>query len=175
MNKNLVINASPIILLGKADLLKTISPLAKTWIIPDGVIHEVQAKRPIDPYLSGLASNSEVVRKTVLNIHPSIAAWDLGQGESEVLTLALEKPRTGVVLDDLQARKCAELFEIPLIGTLGLVVLAKRKGLVPLVKPVIERLVAVGLYINSAILARILVGVGETDEKMKKSFEGDKE
>lgn len=71
MNKSLVINASPIILLGKADLLKTISPLAKTWIIPDGVIHEVQAKRPIDSYLSDLASNSEVVRKTALNIHPS--------------------------------------------------------------------------------------------------------
>ena len=76
MNKNLVINASPIILLGKADLLKTISPLAKTWIIPEGVIHEVQAKRPIEPYLLGLASNSEVVQKTVLNMHPSIAAWD---------------------------------------------------------------------------------------------------
>jgi len=165
MNKNLVINASPIILLGKADLLKTISPLAKTWIIPDGVIHEVQEKRPIDPYLSGLESNSKVVRKTVLNIHSSIAAWDLGQGESEVLTLALEKPRTGVVLDDLQARKCAELFEIPLIGTLGLVVLAKRKGLITLAKPFIERLVAIGLYINSAILTRILVGVGETDDK----------
>ena len=118
MNRNLVINASPIILLGKADLLKTISPLAKTWIIPNGVIHEVQAKRPIHPYLSDLASNSEVVRQTVLNIHSSIAAWDLGRGESEVLTLALEKPRTGVVLDDLQARNCAELSEIPLIGTL---------------------------------------------------------
>ena len=165
MNKKLVINASPIILLGKADLLKTMSPLAKTWIIPDGVIHEVQAKRPIDSYLSGLAANSEVVRETALNIHPSIAAWDLGRGESEVLTLALEKPRTGVVLDDLQARKCAELFEIPLIGTLGLVVLAKRKGLVPLVKPVIERLVAVGLYINPVILTRILVGVGEADQR----------
>jgi hypothetical protein len=48
MNKNLVINASPIILLGKADFLKTINPLAETWIIPDGVIHEVQAKRPIE-------------------------------------------------------------------------------------------------------------------------------
>jgi len=165
MNKNLVINASPIILLGKADLLKTISSLANTWIIPDGVIHEVQVKRPIDPYLSGLASNSEVVRKTVLNIHSSITAWDLGQGESEVLTLALEKPLTGVVLDDLQARKCAELFEIPLIGTLGLIVLAKRKGLITLTRPVIERLAAVGLYISSAVLTRILVGVGETDEK----------
>ncbi len=113
MNKNMVINASPIILLGKADFLKTMSPLAKTWIIPDGVIHEVQAKRPIDPYLSGLASNSEVVRKTVLNIHPSIAAWDLGRSESEVLTLALEKSRAGVVLDDLQARKCADFLKSP--------------------------------------------------------------
>lgn len=170
MNKNLVINASPIILLGKTDLLKIISPLAKTWIIPDGVIHEVQAKRPIDPSLSSLASNSTVVRETVLNIHPSIAAWDLGQGESEVLTLALEKACTGVVLDDLQARKCAELFEIPLIGTLGLVVLAKRKGVVPLVKPVIERLAAVGLYISSAVLTRILIGVGEADQRDKEKF-----
>jgi len=81
--------------------------------------------------------------------------------------LALEKPRAGVVLDDLQARKCAELFEIPLIGTLGLVVLAKRKGVVPLVKPVIERLAAVGLYISSAVLTRILIGVGEAHQRDK--------
>jgi predicted nucleic acid-binding protein len=50
-----------------------------------------------------------------------IAAWDLGQGESEVLTLALEKDGAFVVLDDLQARKCAALFDIPLIGSIGLI------------------------------------------------------
>jgi len=72
--------------------LKVIRPLDKTWIIPDGVIHEVQAKRSIEPYVTDLASNSEVARETVSNINPSIAAW-----ESQVLTLALEKPRTGVV------------------------------------------------------------------------------
>ena len=170
MSKNWIINASPIILLGKADLLKTISPLAQEWIIPDGVLNEVQAKRPIEPYLTDFASNSEVVRETVLNIHASIAAWDLGQGESQVLTLALRNPRTGVVLDDLQARKCAELFDIPLIGTLGLVVLAKRKGLIALAKPCIDRLVAVGLYIDSAILARILIGIGEASEKNDKEL-----
>ncbi len=71
----------------------------------------------------------------------------------------------GVVLDDLQARKCTELFDISLIGTLGLVVLAKRKGLIALAKPFIERLVAVGLYIDSNILDRILIGVGEADKK----------
>ena len=145
MNKNLVINASPIILLGKADLLKTISPLAKAWIIPEGVIREVEAKRPIEHYLSDISSNSKVIREKVFKTHPSIAAWDLGAGESEVLTLALKKPGAGVVLDDMQARKCATLFDIPLIGSLGLIVLAKRKGLLNQAKPGMDRLIAMGL------------------------------
>ena len=161
MNENWVLDASPIILLGKADLLKTVSPLAKVWIIPDGVIREVEAKRSIEPYLSEISFNSAVVQEKVQKIHPSIIAWNLGRGESEVLTLALGKPGTGVVLDDLQARKCAELFDIPLIGSLGLIVLAKRKGLLNLAKPEIERLIAVGLHIDSAMLTRILSGIGE--------------
>lgn len=33
-----IINASPLIVLGKADLLDVISPLATTWFIPDAVI-----------------------------------------------------------------------------------------------------------------------------------------
>jgi len=164
MNENWVLDASPIILLGKADLLKTVSPLAKVWIIPEGVIREVEAKRPIKPYLSEISYSSEVVQENVSKIHPSIAAWDLGRGESEVLTLALGKPGTGVVLDDLQARKCAALFDISLIGSLGLILLAKRKGLLNLAKPEIERLKAVGLHIDSAMLTRILTRIGEGDK-----------
>lgn len=164
MNENWVLDASPIILLGKADLLKTVSPLAKVWIIPEGVIREVEAKRPIEPYLSEISYSSEVVQENVSKIHPSIAAWDLGRGESEVLTLALGKPGTGVVLDDLQARKCAALFDISLIGSLGLILLAKRKGSLNLAKPEIERLKAVGLHIDSAMLTRILTRIGEGDK-----------
>jgi len=164
MNKNWVLDASPIILLGKADLLKTVSPLAKVWIIPEGVIREVGAKRPIEPYLSEISYNSEVVQEKVPKIHPSVAAWDLGRGESEVLTLALGKPGTGVVLDDLQGRKCAALFDIPLIGSLGLILLAKRKGLINLAKPEIERLKAVGLHIDSGMLIRLLNTIGEGDK-----------
>ncbi len=167
MSKNLVLNASPIILLGKADLLKTISPLAKAWIIPEGVIREVEAKRSIEPYLSDISSNSTVIKEKVAKIHPSIAAWDLGKGESEVLTLALRKPGAGVVLDDLQARKCAALFDIHLIGSLGLIVLAKRKGLLTLVKPRIDRLISVGLHIDPTMLARILFAIGEGNKRNK--------
>ena len=41
--------------------------------------------------------------------------WDLGDGESEVLTIALQKRNATVVFDDLLARKCAKLLEMPLI------------------------------------------------------------
>ena len=161
MSDNFILNASPIILLGKADLLKTISPLAKLWIIPKGVVGEVEKKRSIEPYLSGLSCNSKVIRKSSSTTHPLIAAWDLGQGKSEVLTLALGKDGVCVVLDDLQARKCATLFDIPLIGSIGLIILAKRKGLIDLAKPKIERLKAAGLHIDNTMLDRIYMRIGE--------------
>ena len=161
MSDNFILNASPIILLGKADLLKTISPLAKSWIIPKGVVEEIEKKRSIETYLSCLSYNSKVIQESSSTTHPMIAAWDLGQGESEVLTLALEKDGVCVVLDDLQARKCAALFDIPLIGSIGLIILAKRKGLIDLAKPKIERLKAAGLHIDNTMLDRIYMRIGE--------------
>jgi len=73
-----ILNASPMILLRKADLLKTISPLAKSWIIPKGVIKEVEKKRSIEPYISDLSYKSTVLKKSSSRTHPLIAAWDLG-------------------------------------------------------------------------------------------------
>lgn len=161
MNKTYILNASPIILLGKANLFSTIAPLADNWIVPEGVVAEVESKRSIDAYLSGLEISSSVLRQEVQDIHPWVASWDLGRGESEVLSLAMRKNNSGAVLDDLQARKSAHLFNIPLIGTLGLIIMAKRKGYIPLAKPEIEKLKAVGLHIDYSLLESIYSKIGE--------------
>lgn len=161
MNNSFILNASPVILLGKAGLLKTISPLAESWIVPEGVVDEIEVKRPIDPYLSDLTKSSKVSRESVKQIHPLVATWDLGQGESEVLTLAMQKAGLRVVLDDLQARKCAALFQIPLLGSLGLLILAKRTGYIHAARPEIEKLVKAGLHIDFAMLDRIYKKIGE--------------
>ena len=73
-------------------------------------------------------------------------------------------------MDDMQARKCATLFDIPLIGSLGLIVLAKRKGLLNLAKPGMDRLIAMGLYIDQAMLANILVAIGEGSKRDKENL-----
>ena len=81
MSDNFILNASPIILLGKADLLKTISPLAKSWIIPKGVVREVEKKRSIEPFLSDLSGNEwgtfikvSIYRKTVLSFERDLGS-----------------------------------------------------------------------------------------------------
>jgi predicted nucleic acid-binding protein len=109
MNKVFVPDASPLILLQKAGLLAEISPLAQSWVLPEGVIAEIECQRPIEPFLGDLGKNAEVLRRGVEYVSPLVAGWDLGRGESDVLTLAMSFPRAWAVLDDLQARKCAEI------------------------------------------------------------------
>lgn len=69
-----------------------------------------------------------------------VQAYDLGPGETEVLMLAGELSGVVAVLDDGLARKEADRRGIPVIGTLGLPVNAKRAGLVVSVKEHIDRL-----------------------------------
>lgn len=72
-----VLNASPLILLGKADLLRMIAPLADTWIVPGGVIREVTAKGPIELLLGGLSHGARVLRVDISEINQSVSGWDL--------------------------------------------------------------------------------------------------
>jgi predicted nucleic acid-binding protein len=145
-------------LLGKADLLNTVSPLADLWIVPEKVISEVEAKRPIAPYLADLNHYS---KESVEQADPLVMPWNLGQGESEVLTIALQKGNATVVLDDLLARKCAKLLKLPLIGSIGLLVKARRTGLIGTVRPEIEKLLEAGLRIDAETLNSIYSTIGE--------------
>jgi hypothetical protein len=65
---------------------------------------------------------------------------DLGPGETEVLALALEAPGSVVVLDDAVARSVAQTLGVEMTGTLGLLLDAKRAGLVQAVAPILDEL-----------------------------------
>lgn len=111
-----------------------------------------------------MSENAQVYRQKVTEIDPFVASWNLGAGESEVITLAVDKPGYGVVLDDLQARNCAQILSIPLIGSLGLLVRAKKEGLLEIVKPAFDRLVASGMYIDPELAKSVLTSIGEQSE-----------
>jgi predicted nucleic acid-binding protein len=59
-----------------------------------------------------------------------ILAWDLGQGETAVLSYALARPKWVAVLDDGAARRCARSLSLKITGTLTVVLLAKQYELI---------------------------------------------
>jgi predicted nucleic acid-binding protein len=64
-------------------------------------------------------------------IPPGIQAWGLGEGESSVLAWATAHQGVEAIIDDLAARRCAAALGVPVRGTLGLVLVAKRRGNIP--------------------------------------------
>jgi predicted nucleic acid-binding protein len=66
-------------------------------------------------------------------------AADLGRGEASVLALALESPYAVVILDDALGRRAAELLGVRMTGTLGLLLDAKKRGLIPHILPLLGK------------------------------------
>ena len=89
-------------------------------------------------------------------IRPEVLGWSLGAGESEVLSIALEKSGWTAVIDDATARACARSLGVPFIGTLGVVLRAKRRGLVASATKIIRELRDSGLYLDDHFVRDLL-------------------
>jgi predicted nucleic acid-binding protein len=87
----------------------------------------------------------------------------LGPGESETLVLAQELPAPLVLMDDLRARKAAQQAGISTLGVVGLLLAAKRQGLVERVRPLLETLAAKGFRLARRLVEEALREAGESD------------
>ena len=92
---------------------------------------------------------------------PEILSWDLGAGETQVITNARSHGAERVVIDDLEARRCAKVLGLKIIGTLGIVGRAKAMGLIDQAEPVVRRLRETGRYASDELVRRLLREVGE--------------
>lgn len=90
-----------------------------------------------------------------------MSGWKLDAGEEAVLSLALRNPGCEVVLDDRAGRRCAEAHGLALIGTLGIVILARRIGRIPEARPLILELRRAGLRVSDDVIAAALKRAGE--------------
>ncbi len=64
----------------------------------------------------------------------------IDKGESSAIALALETPGCTVILDDYKARKIAEKLGITITGTIGVIIRAKLNGIIPSIKPLLEKI-----------------------------------
>jgi predicted nucleic acid-binding protein len=119
------------------------------------------ARGPHDVTANALATSTWMKQMDDIGVPPNVLAWDLGDGESSVLAWALSQPGTVAIIDDLQGRRCAEALGIPLRGTVGLVLRARRNGLIDSTRDALERLRRGGMFLSERLCADVLKEVGE--------------
>jgi predicted nucleic acid-binding protein len=86
---------------------------------------------------------------------------ELDLGEAAVIQLALDLPGATVVLDDLKARRVARRGSIPMTGSLGVLLHAKRRGKLDSVAQGVERIRRHGGWLANEVVERVLVLAGE--------------
>ncbi len=82
-------------------------------------------------------------------------------GEAAVLTWALQHPGVEAILDDAGARNGALQLGIPIVGCVGLVIEAKKVGVLSLARPALEDLRRLGLHLSDLAMQLALRLVGE--------------
>ena len=156
-----VVNASPLIYLTEIAQLELLRLASDEVLVPREVADEVRRWGDEDPAVRALDATSWLRIVDTPPVPASVQAWNLGAGESAVLSYALAHPGVPAIIDDLAGRRCAVVHHVQVRGCVGLVLVAKQRGLVPLARPVIEALRDAGMYLSENVIRRALAMVGE--------------
>jgi predicted nucleic acid-binding protein len=159
--EKVVANASPLIILFKGGLADLLPKLFSEIAVPDGVWEEIIAGGPTDSAVSALPETAWLHRAKTNAVAPEILIWNLGVGESQVLSLAFADRSYVAMIDDRAARNCARTMGIQTIGTGGALVLAKRRGLIPSVSVALQQLRDSGLWLSDEIVMLLRTQAGE--------------
>ena len=155
-----IANNTPLVALwtlGRLDLLRDL--YGEVWI-PQAVYNEFVATERTRRD-SALQGASWIVTVPVSSPQHVKVYVGLDQGEAEVLALAEEHAARLVIVDEYKGRRYAQRLGISLTGTLGVLLLAKERGLVDRLAPLLVDLQDAGLYLDAALVERTLVLAGE--------------
>ena len=148
-----VSNSSPLIGFERLERLDILQALTGTLYIPSAVREEVFGVRPLPAWL---------IERPITQPTSSITlAPRLGAGEREAITLALEIGHCYLLLDDLAARRSAQSFQIDVIGTVGLLILAKQRHDLAAIQPALDLLRHSDFRISDRLYRLALGHVGE--------------
>ncbi len=154
-----VCNASPMIALSSIGLFHVLDQLFEQIMVPQAVFNEIMrdtaavGARQLKMALERGSVHSFQVRDQRL---VEKLSGRLHHGELEVIIGAVEQGISTVILDDRQARALAKTFKLDCTGTVGLLLLAKNRRLLPEVKPYLEGLARQGFRLSDALYRKVL-------------------
>lgn len=157
-----IINSTPIIILGNMDRLDLLQKIYGDVCIPEAVYNEVLTKK--DSACQKVQQAGWIhVESVKASVEKRMFKAKLHEGEVEVMLLALEEPSANlVVLDDDAAKRTAKFLGLTVTGTLGVLLKAKKMGFVSEIRPLLDQMKMMNFFINEKIEKLVLAQAGET-------------
>jgi predicted nucleic acid-binding protein len=87
---------------------------------------------------------------------------NLGNGEASSIALALEFDKSLLIIDEKKGRIIASDLGIEIIGSLGVLIKAKEKGVIKTVREIFELIDKTNFRISPSVREIVLKQVGET-------------
>lgn len=156
-----VCDTSPITNLAAVGRLELLKELFGLVLISESVRDELQADGGVYPGSNVASLNWIEVRVAANRTMVDQLRQTIHLGEAESIVLALECKADLVLLDDADGRSAAQQCGLTVMGTLGVLIRAKHAGLIPIVKPILDDLIAHGFFIRDSVAQGILKIVGE--------------
>lgn len=157
-----VADATPLIALSKISKLFVLQRLFVRLHIPPAVYAEVVTNTP---QRSGASEIRQAawIETTPLQDTTKVRylLGELDLGEAEALVLADEMHADWVLLDESRARHTADVLGLPYVGTVGLLLLAKRRGYIAELRPLLDELRTKRLHLSDRVYQSILRQAGE--------------
>ena len=161
MARSAVADAGPLIAFGRIQRLDLLPQVLGEVLVPHAVAVECLA----DPEKPGARNIRQAFHARLLNEvpdpDPALPPFPmLDEGESAAIRLAL-KLSASVLMDEKSGRKIAANLGLHVIGSAGVLVAAKKRGLVTSVRPLLEAIAGNGYHFSDALVRAILMRAGE--------------
>jgi len=154
-----ICNTTPFIALASINRIELMRELFETISVPEAVIEEIRAGGPIKVPDLTLLKWIEVISNMTTHKHKLL--YQLDYGERNVILNALKLKADLVLIDDRIARNIAEYMGLHVKGTLGVLVDAKRKGLITSFKKMALEMRENGIRFSLRLIEEIALALKE--------------
>ena len=161
LRKIVIADAGPLIAFARINQLGLLTQVFEGVLVTDEVFNECTMRTdfPETKVICEAFHNKQLQRCDTPTLHFELALC-VDVGEASAIAVALELGY-GVLMDDKAGRSMAKNLGIATIGTVGVLVLAKQKRLIPALKPLLEQLTQSGYFLGDSLINNALLLVGE--------------
>lgn len=153
-NRLVVADTGPLIALARLELLELLPALFQQVYLTPTVLSECEAKPDCGEGVR-IRLAVDAGRLELLAPREALPRWGIDPAETSAIALALEQG-AGVLMDDKAGRSVAMQLGVKVIGTAGVLVLAKRRGRLAGVRTHLDALIASGYFLGANVVAEAL-------------------